>query len=80
MEWYGVVKKIIILHFRNVQEVKLFEYDWYDVSTRNRNKSRGYRKDTYGTIDIDSSQFRYSDDPYIMAIQAGQVCYGGGKI
>jgi hypothetical protein len=58
----------------------LFEYDWCDVSTRNRNKSRGYRKDTYGTIDIDTSQFRYSDDPYSMTIQAGQVCYGGGKI
>ncbi|KAG2557508.1 hypothetical protein PVAP13_8NG216302 [Panicum virgatum] len=60
MEWYGIIKKIIILDFANEKEVMLFQ---------------GYSRDEYGIIDIDTTRLRYADDPYIMANQAEQVCY-----
>lgn len=76
MEWYGVIKKIFILDFPNAQEVTMFECDWYDVPAPNKNTSRWYNKDKFGIIDIDTSRFvRRVDDPYILAIQAEQVCY-----
>ena len=53
----------------------LFDRDWYDVPPPTTNKSRGYKKDKYGIIDIDTTRFRYSDEPYILATQAEQVCY-----
>jgi len=31
MEWYGVIKKIIVLDFPNKKEVMLFQCDWFDV-------------------------------------------------
>nr|TKW03370.1 hypothetical protein SEVIR_7G019500v2 [Setaria viridis] len=63
MEWYGVIKKIIILDFPNQHE----------------SKSRGYSKDKFGIIDIDTTRFHNSDDPYILATQAKQVCYVKGR-
>jgi hypothetical protein len=75
MEWYGVLRRTIMLEYRNAKEVLLFECDWYDVPAPTRNKSRGYSKDEYGIIDIDTTRFRYIDEPYILATQAEQVCY-----
>lgn len=75
MEWYGVLKRTITLEFPNAKEVMLFECDWYDVPAPTRNKSKGYSKDQYGIVDIDTTQFRYTDEPYILATQAEQVCY-----
>ncbi|KAG2619754.1 hypothetical protein PVAP13_3NG134501 [Panicum virgatum] len=60
MEWYGVIKKIIVLDFANEKEVILFQ---------------GYSRYEYGIIDIDTTNLRYVDEPYIMANQAEQVCY-----
>ena len=76
MEWYGVVKKIIILDFPYSQEVTMFQCEWYGGPAPNKSKSRWYNKDSFGIIDIDTSRFvRRSKDPYILAIQAEQVCY-----
>jgi len=78
MEWYGVIKKIIILDFPNEKEVMLFECNWFDVpppTSRSKSKSRGYNRDEYGIIDIDTTKLRYADEAYIMANQAEQVCY-----
>lgn len=75
MDWYGVIKKIIALDFPNDKEVLLFECDWFDVPGATTNKSRGYSKDQYGIIDIDTTRFRFKDEPYILASQAQQVCY-----
>ena len=76
MEWYGVVKKMFILDFPNAQEVTIFKCDWFDVPAANKNSSRWYNKDKFGIIDIDTSRFlRRVADPYILAIQAEQVCY-----
>jgi hypothetical protein len=40
----------------------LFECDWFDVpdaSKSNKSKSKGYSKDQYGIIDIETSRRRY---------------------
>ena len=63
MEWYGVIKRIIVLNFPNAKEVTLFECDWYDVPAPTKNKSKGYSKDQYGIVDIDTTRSRYSDEP-----------------
>ena len=78
MEWYGVIKKIIVLDFANEKEVMLFQCDWFDVPpapSKIKSKGRGYNRDEYGIIDIDTTKLRYADEPYIMANQAEQVCY-----
>jgi hypothetical protein len=44
----------------------LFECDWFDVpdaSKSNKSKSKGYNKDQYGIIDIETSRRRYMDQP-----------------
>jgi hypothetical protein len=38
MDWYGVIKRIILLDFPNGKEVVLFMCDWYDVPAAGRNK------------------------------------------
>ena len=78
MEWYGVIKKIIVLDFANEKKVMLFQCDWFDVPTtpsKIKSKWRGYIRDEYGIIDIDTTKLRYIDEPYIMANQAEQFCY-----
>jgi hypothetical protein len=57
MDWYGVIKKIFSLEFPNAKEVVMFECDWYDVPAANKNKGRGYKKDQYGIVDIDTTRF-----------------------
>ena len=78
MEWYGVIKKILTLDFPSEKEVVLFQCDWYDVPAPSKNKSRGYRRDQYGIIDVDTTRFRYLNDPYILGTQAEQVFYVKG--
>lgn len=75
MGWYGVLKKIICLDFHGEKEVMLFQCVWFDVPAASRSKSRGYNKDRYGVIDIDTTRFRYSEEPYILNTQAEQVIY-----
>jgi hypothetical protein len=75
MAWYGVIKKIITLDFPKDKEVVLFECDWYDVPASTTSKGKGYNKDEYGIIEINTSRYRYSSDPYILATQAELVFY-----
>jgi hypothetical protein len=75
MDWYGVIKNIFSLEFPNAKEVVLFECDWYDIPAANNNKGRGYKKDQYGIVDIDTTRFRYLNEPYILGTQAEQVVY-----
>jgi len=66
MEWYGVIKKIIVLDFANEKKVMLFQCDWFDVppaTSKSKRKSRGYIRDEYGIIDIDTAKLRYADEP-----------------
>lgn len=75
MDWYGVIKKIISLQFAGGKEVMMFKCDWFDVHAATKNKGKGYNKDQYGIIYIDTTRLRYSDDPYVLATQAEQVFY-----
>jgi hypothetical protein len=78
MDWYGVIRKIISLEFPSGKEVILFKCDWYDVHASTKNKGRGYKKDQYGIIDIDTTRFLYINDPYILGTQVEQVVYVKG--
>jgi hypothetical protein len=49
------------------------------VPATDKKKSRGYNKDQYGIIDIDTIKFRYLDDHYILGSQAEQVFYVKGS-
>ena len=75
MGWYGVLKRIICLDFPSGKEVMLFQCVWFDVPAVSTSRSRGYNKDEYGIIDIVTTRFRYSDEPYILSTQAEQVFY-----
>lgn len=78
IDWYGVIKKIIALDFPFGKEVILFQCDWFDVPAADKNKGRGYQRDRYGIIDIDTTRLRYLDEPYILGTQAEQVFYVNG--
>ena len=80
MDWYDVLKKIITLDFPGEKEVILFKCDWYDVPAATKNKSRGYSKDQYGIIDIDTTRRRYVNDPYVLATQVEQVFMSNAQI
>jgi hypothetical protein len=78
MDWYGVLQKVIALDFPGEKEVILFECDWFDVpdaSNTNKSKSKGYSKDQYGIIDIETSRRRYMDEPYVLGTQVERVFY-----
>ncbi|XP_066384653.1 uncharacterized protein [Miscanthus floridulus] len=75
MTWYGVIRRMISLEFPAQKEVLLFQCDWYDVPAASTSRSRGYSRDKYGVIDIDTCRFRYSNKPYILATQAEPVFF-----
>jgi hypothetical protein len=70
MCWYGVIKRMISLEFTGQKDVILFECVWYDVPTTSTRRGRGYNKDQFGVIDIDTTRNRYENEPYILATQA----------
>jgi hypothetical protein len=75
MGWYGVLKKVICLDFPGQKEVILFQCVWFDIPAASSSRSKGYHKDRYGVIDINTTRFRYKDEPYILSTQAEQVFY-----
>lgn len=75
MNWYGVIRQIISLEFAGEKEVILFKCDWFDTPAVSTSRSAGYKKDQWGIIDINTSRFRFSNEPYILATQAEQVFY-----
>jgi len=56
MGWYGVLKKIICLDFAGQKEVMLFQCIWFDIPTPSTSKLRGYQKDRYGMININTTR------------------------
>ncbi|XP_024314555.1 uncharacterized protein LOC100825808 [Brachypodium distachyon] len=78
MEWYGVIDKIITLDFPDEKEIIVFECSWFDVPKENKDKSKGYKRDEYGIIDVDTTVHRFSEEPYILATQAEHVCFVKG--
>ena len=70
-----LVVRRISLEFPRKKEVILFQCDWYDVPTATTNRGRGYNKDKFEVIDIDTTRYRYKNEPYILATQAVLVFY-----
>lgn len=66
---------MISLEFPTHKEVILFQCDWYDMPTTSTSRSRGYNRDEYGIVDIKTSMYRYSDEPYILVKGAEPVFY-----
>jgi hypothetical protein len=75
MDWYSVLNKVITLDFPGEKEVILFECDWFDVPATAKSKTRGFSKNQYGIIDIDTSRRRYMDEPYVLGTQVEQGFY-----
>jgi len=51
LDYFGVLTDIIELGYSSGNNVVLFRCDWWDVYS----KGRGYRKDKYGFIPINSN-------------------------
>ena len=75
MNWYGVIGRIISLEFPGQKEVILFECDWYDVPAISTSRSRGFSRDKWGIIDIDTTRFHFKTEPCILATQAEHVFF-----
>jgi hypothetical protein len=74
--WYGVIKRMISLEFPEQKEVILFQCDWFDVPLdTSTNRGKGYSKDKFGIIDIDTTRHKFRNEPYILATQAELVFY-----
>ena len=74
IDWFCVIKKIIALDYLGINEVILFKCDWFEVPPQGRHQSRGYKKDAYGFINVDTTCLHYKDDPFVLGIQVEQVC------
>jgi hypothetical protein len=74
--WYGVIKIMISLEFPGQKEVILFQCDWFDVPIdTSTNRGKGYSKDKFGVIDIDTTRHKFRNEPYILATQVELVFY-----
>jgi hypothetical protein len=67
---------MISLEFTGQKEVILFQCDWFDVPLdTSTNRGKGYSKDKFVVIDIDTTRHKFSNEPYILATQAELVFY-----
>ena len=58
MEWYGVIKKTIVLDFANEKEVMLFQCDWFVVPrVRLRAKAEGTVEMSMGLLILTPPSF-----------------------
>jgi hypothetical protein len=74
--WYGVIKRMISMEFSGQKEVILFQCHWFDVpAATSTNRGKGYSKDKFWVIDIDTTRHMYKNEPYILATQAELVFY-----
>ena len=69
--YYGVLTKVIELHYLGGNRVILFKCDWWDVI----NVGRGIKRDEYGYISVKFTRMLYTDEPFVLASQAKQVFY-----
>ena len=69
--YYGVLTKVVELHYLGGNRVILFKCDWWDVI----NVGRGIKRDEYGYISVNFTRMLYTDEPFVLASQAKQVFY-----
>lgn len=72
LDYYGEIKDILEIEYPGIINLKcvLFRCDWYDPHV-----PRGVRLTKYGVIEVNSRRRLRKYDPFILASQAGQVCY-----
>ena len=66
-------KVCYVLDFPPDKEVVLFECAWFDVPPANRTESKGYKKDKYGIVDLDTTLHRFQGDPETLTLQASKL-------
>jgi hypothetical protein len=74
--YYGIIKEIIELNYRNKGSIVLFKCDWVD----NRVQGRWVKTDQFGITSVNLNHLfntgeRLLDEPFIFASQAMQVYY-----
>ena len=70
INFYGVLKEVLVLDYPVDNKVVLFRCDWFDID----DKKKGIQKDDYFTS-LNVSRRWYENDPFVLAIQAKQVFY-----
>jgi len=74
--YYGIIKEIIELNYRNKGNIVLFKCDWVD----NRIQDKWVKKDQFGVTSVNLKHLfntgeNMLDEPFILASQAVQVYY-----
>jgi hypothetical protein len=65
---------MISLEVPGQKEVIMFQCDWFDVPLdTSTNRGKGYNKDKFGVIDINTTQYKFRNEPYILATQVELV-------
>ncbi|XP_031265479.1 uncharacterized protein LOC116123878 [Pistacia vera] len=71
IDYYGVLNEIIELQYLNEKRIVLFKCDWWDVHVI----GRGVKNDKYGFVSVNTTRKLYTDEPFVLASQAQQICY-----
>lgn len=74
-DYYGIIKNILEVSYLENNSVILFKCDWFEAPAQGQNRGRGYKKDEYGYFSIDMTRLYYTNDPFVLASQAGLVYY-----
>lgn len=74
--YYGIIKEIIELNYRNKGNIVLFKCDWVD----NHIQDKWVKKDQFGVTSVNFKHLfntgeKMLDEPFILASQAVQVYY-----
>lgn len=71
-DYYGVLQEIIEVTYPGIIGLKciLFKCDWYDPTV-----GRGVRTNNIGAIDVNANRRFSKFEPFILALQAEQVCF-----
>lgn len=63
--YYGLLKDVVELYYRDGNRTVLFKCDWWDVTNR-----QGIKKDEYGYTSVNFSRTLHTNEPFILASQA----------
>ena len=69
--YYGRLLDVFELCFTHHKRIILFEYDWWNVYT----KDRGFKIDKYGIISLNTHLKLNTNEPFALASQVEQVFY-----
>ncbi|OMO86779.1 hypothetical protein CCACVL1_09462 [Corchorus capsularis] len=70
LDYFGVLTDIIQLYYQGQNTVILFKADWWDVHHKS-----GFKIDKFGFPMVNVTRKLKTNEPYVLASQAGQVYY-----